>query len=107
MSTPFPLTIGGKQYTALPPSFGFQKAHKSEMKRLEAGQMAGDESQEYMASVIVHCIKRAMPDIDVAELEDNLDSIEITHASVEIGRQIHIQTAAVLGVDMLGERKAG
>jgi hypothetical protein len=107
MSTPFPITIGDKQYTALPPSFAFQKARKSEMKRLEAGQMAGDESQEYMASVIVHCIKRAMPELDVADLEDRLDSVEITRASVEIGRQIHMQTAAVLGVDALGERKAG
>jgi hypothetical protein len=107
MSTPFLITIGDKEYQALPPSFAFQKKNKAQMKRLQAGTMAPDESQGFLADYITHCIKRVTPDLDVAVLEEDLDAIEIARASMEIGSQTQKQVAVAYGIDFLGEVKAG
>jgi len=107
MSTPFPITIGGKAYQVLPPSFAFQKAHKQQIKQLEAGQMSDADWQDYMAEVIVHCVQRVTPGIDAAAIEADLDYIEITRLSIEIGQQTQKQVAAAMGVDSLGEAKTG
>lgn len=107
MSTPFPITIGSKSYQALPPSFAFQKARKEQIRKLEAGQMSEADWQEYMAAVIVHCVQRVTPDIGPAEIENGLDIINITQITIEIGLQTKKQVAAAIGVDSLGEAKAG
>jgi len=107
MSTPFTITIGGKPYQALPPSFRFQKANKEAMQRLHAGQMRPDESQEFMAAYIIHCIARVTPEVDQAVLEETLDAIEIARASHTIGTETQKQVAAAYGVENLGEAKAG
>lgn len=107
MSTPFEITIGGKKYAALPPSFAFQKANKAEMRQMQSGHMSPETSQEFMAKYITHCIQRATPVLDVAELEDALDAIAIAQASMKIGQETQKQIAQAYGVDNLGEAKAG
>ena len=107
MSTPFNITIGGRQYKALPPSFAFQKAHREQVRKLEAGEMKESDFQDYMAEVIVHCVQRAAPDVPASEIEERLDIVDITRISAEIGLQTRTQIAAAMGVDSLGEAKAG
>lgn len=107
MSKPFPLTIGGKAYEALPPSFAYQKKNKERMQRLQAGDMNPVESQDFMAEYVTHCIKRATPDLNVEALENDLDAISIAQASAEIGIQVQKQVAAAYGVANLGEATAG
>lgn len=107
MSTAFPLKIGGQEFLALPASFSFQKKNKGQLKQLQAGALSPEESQSFMAEMIIHCIKRATPDVDVVALEDELDAISISIASVEIGRQTHRQVSAAYGLDELGGVKAG
>lgn len=107
MSTPFPLKIGAKEYLALPTSFAFQKQNKDKFKLLQAGTLAAEDAQFFMADMVVHCIKRGTPDADVAAIEADLDAIAISIASVEIGRQTQKQVAAAYGRDFQGEAKAG
>lgn len=107
MSTPFEVSIGGKKYSALPPSWAFQKAHKEQLKKLKDGTLPADESQEFMAKNVLHCIQRVNPGIDVAVIEEDLDAIAIAQASVKIGEETQKQLAAAYGIDNLGEAKTG
>lgn len=107
MSTPIILTIDGKTYKALPPSFAFQKQYKEKMHALQAGQMTAGESQDFIAEYIIHCIKRATPDADVNDLENRLDAVAIAQASATIGAETQKQIAKAYGVENLGEAEAG
>lgn len=91
----------------MPPSFGFQKENKAQMQKLQSGQMAMDESQEFMGRYIIHCIQRATPGVDVSTLENDLDAVEIAKASVVIGQETQKQIAQAYGVDSLGGATAG
>lgn len=107
MSTTIKVTIQGKQYDALPPSFKFQREHKEAFAKLMKNELEPEEAQQFNAAYVTHCIQRATPGLDVAALEEQLDAVSIAEACVQIGTETQRQIARAYGVESLGEPKAG